>query len=170
MAGEALSVGPIALLIAVLGHVLKRWWDNADTFMEARKIAYQEYFAATYELEYQLHNYPFGGDEEAYQTALKAFQACSPNFLLHASPIAITMSDFFYSRSLEVRRALEAGAPIEVLAQLRDQMHEAHGLLRETVKTEMFSTQPRFLLERFRYRRRWKAIQQQQGPESRPGP
>ncbi len=90
--------------------------------------------------------------------AYEKFQKANPEFLLHASPIAILISDEFYSRFLALREADRNSWSHEEKQYLVKQLSDALGTLREQLKSELFLTQPRFQLERFRHRKAWKRL------------
>jgi len=137
--------------------VLKRWWDNADSLMAARKVAYRELYLATYDMSYRA----IAGAEDAPEVdeAHERFQKAIPEFYLCASPTALSISDAFYSRWsrywMEKKKRF-SGTFTE--ADLRRELIEAANVLREAMKTELFLTHPTFQLERLRARRKWKAF------------
>ncbi|MDX8352754.1 hypothetical protein [Cognatiyoonia sp. IB215182] len=95
MNGAALSISWLALAIGVVGYILKRWWDNADTIMEHRRRAYGEYFSACYNVARQLMHHPEDASSDAMKVAHDALQDRSPDFLLHASPTALAYQTSF---------------------------------------------------------------------------
>jgi hypothetical protein len=155
VSGTALSVSWLALLFAVAGYILKRWWDNADSIMEHRTKAYGNYFAATYDLGRELMHRPNDPESELVLQAYEKFQNTSADFLLHASPRAMIISDEFFNRFAALRDADRKSWTDEDRQYLVAQLNEALGVLREQLKSEMFLTQPRFQLERFRHRKEW---------------
>lgn len=90
--------------------------------------------------------------------AYEAFQNRSPNFLLHASPTLLSISDEFYGRFLELKSVDRTAWSEEQKKELITRLNEALGVLREVIKSELFMTQPRFQVERLIYRRRWNKL------------
>ena len=159
MSGTALSVSWLALLLAVVGYILKRWWDNADSIMEQRRASYGSYFGATYDLGRELMHRLDDPHSEPVLQAYERFQKASPEFLLHASPRAMIVSDEFYNRFIALREADRASWTEDDKRKLVAQLSEVMGILREQLKSELFLTQPRFQFERFRHRKAWNQLQ-----------
>ncbi len=158
-----MSVSWLALLLAVFGYVLKRWWDNADSIMEHRRGSYTAYFVATYDLGREIMHRPDDPASEAVLEAYERFQKASPDFLLHASPRAMIISDEFYNRFVALREADRSSWTEEDKQHLVSQLNEALGVLREQLKSELFMTQPRFQFERFRHKKAWKQLRESEG-------
>ena len=161
MSGTALSVSWLALLLAIIGYVLKRWWDNADSIMEHRRVAYSDYFSAAYDMGRELMHRPDDPEAGALADAYERFQKSNPEFLLHASPRAMITSDEYVRRFFALKSADRSSwSDAEKLA-LISQLSEALGVLREQFKSELFLTQPRFQIERLRHRADWKRLQRE---------
>ena len=153
MSGAALSISWLALALAVVGYILKRWWDNADSIMEHRRKSYSSYFAAAYDLGRELMHRLDDPQSDAVLQAYENFQKANPDFLLHASPIAIIISDEFYARFFRLREADRTNWTEDEKKELVAQLSEGLGTLREQLKSELFLTQPRFQYERLRHRK-----------------
>ena len=155
MSGSAFSVSWIALVAAIAGYIIKRWWDNADSITEHRRKSYSVYFAATYDLMRELMHRIETPDCSEVRGAYEAFQKANPDFLLQASPRAIVISDELFNRFLRLRDADRSRWSDDEKRVLIEEVQQALGGLREQLKIELFSTQPRFLFERTRHKREW---------------
>jgi hypothetical protein len=144
--------------LAVVGYVLKRWWDNADSIMEHRRHSYSNYFVACYDLGRELMHRVDDPQSDPILEAYERFQKASPDFLLHASPRAIIISDEFYNRFFALRHADRDNWTEDEKQQLVASFSEALSVLREQLKSELFLTQPRFQFERFRHRKAWNRL------------
>ncbi|WP_439155507.1 hypothetical protein, partial [Yoonia sp.] len=125
---------------------------------EHRRKSYSNYFAASYELGRELMHRLDDPRSEIIVEAYEKFQKASPDFLLHASPIAIIISDEFYKRFLALREADRNSWTPEGKQHLVKQLSDALGTLREQLKSELFLTQPRFQYERLRHRMAWNRL------------
>ncbi len=156
MSGSGLSASPLVLVIAVLGYVLKRWWDNADALVERRKEVYDIYFVAAYTLAKDIMHSREDAEAQSIAKSYDEFQAVSPIFLLHASPVAIIVSDEFYTRCMSLRDADRSTWSNQEQDLLVAKLSEALATLREVLKSELYTFQPRFVFERYKYKRRWR--------------
>lgn len=156
MSGSALSVSPVALGLAVLGYILKRWWDNADALVKHRKDAYSQYFEVAYTLAKDILHNEDDGTVQSIADSYELYQAVIPNFLLHASPNAIVMSDELFSCCLRLRDADRSTWSSQERDRLVEELGEALGVFREVLKEELYIYQPRFLFQRYNYNKKWR--------------
>ena len=152
---NGISLSPLALLIGVLAYVLKRWWDSADNLTRSRQGAYAAYFSAAVSLVRNASVPTCSKDDVAVETAVAQLDAASPDFLLHASPIVMSISDVFIERVYALR-AEHHNNPNGDKTLLVRRLGESLNVLREAMKSELFAFSPRFVWERFNHRRRWK--------------
>jgi len=155
VSSSGISFGPTALIIAVLAYVLKRWWDNVDGLTKSRQEVYSKYYSATYSLTSVCIASFKQTNIEEIDDAYQLLQSVTPDFYLHASPIAMDMSDVFFSRYLLVREAAEQQVDASGADDIIRQFHESLNVLREVLKSEIFFSSPRFQYERMRRRRQW---------------
>ena len=155
---SGLNIGPWALFLAVLAYVLKRWWDRADSITEARRVTYSVYFSACYELAKNLMHDPEFSKSSKLDESYERFQKATPDFYLHASPVAISISDIFFERFGALRDATIAAQEREQLFTKASDLNEALIILREVLKSEIYFLEPRFQLERWRHKQKWVAF------------
>lgn len=156
---SGLSIGPWALLIGVLGYVLKRWWDSADQIVRERQLAYADYFEASYDLARQLMHVPDAPERPEIKESYDRFQQSLPRFLLTGSPNAIVVSDEFYHRMRRLMDANRAKWSEADKSELISDLSQSLSVLRERLKSEMYLSQPRFLVERAFFVWKWKKAQ-----------
>jgi len=156
VSSSALSVGPLALIFGAGIYVLKRWWDNADTLIEHRRDAYSDYYVAAYTLGKDIMHNIEDGDASAIVASYELFQTASPKFLLHASPTAMVISDEFYDRCMKLRLADRSSWTDEERNGLVSELSNSLSVLRETMKSDLYIMQPRFLIERLNFKRKWR--------------
>ncbi len=154
MSESAFSISPIALLLGILVYVLKRWWDNVDMITLERKRAYSNYFGACYGLVSKALEEGFPKSERPLAEQYGALEKHTPDFLLHASPTVIIISDVFFKKCLPFvfNSVGERGdhQHLEATTELQNSLN----VLREAMKSELYSVSPRFLLERWWFKRK----------------
>jgi hypothetical protein len=149
---SAFSISPIALFLGILVYVLKRWWDNVDTITLERKRVYSNYFGACYDLVSKALEEGYPKSERPLAKQYDALQQHTPDFLLHASPTVIIISDVFFKKCLPFVFNSVAERGDHQHLEAATELEKSLGVLREAMKSELYSVSPRFQFERWRHR------------------
>jgi hypothetical protein len=73
----------------------------------------------------------------------------------------MNIADIFFSEYAKFKKAKGLQSPSETPDKLDSKLQESLSVLREVMKSELFFSSPRFQIERFKYRRKWKAFMQE---------
>jgi len=125
-----------------------------DTITLERKRAYSNYFCACYDIVSKALEEGFPRSERPLAEQYDALQKYTPDFLLHASPTVITISDVFFKKCLPFVFNSVAERGDHQHLDAASELQKSLNVLREAMKSELYSVSPRFLLERWWFRRK----------------
>ena len=147
---SAVQIGPLALLVAVLAYVLKRWWDGSNALHLHRSGLYADFL---FRCQKMLDAHARFDDQKlAANERHEAFSRMAERlseFVLYASPNARSAWNEFIRLSNHMNNRENNGADEDEIAPLRTDLAAAVQKMAEVFRADLFGLSPRYHLERW---------------------